>query len=231
MGPDARVAIYYAPLAEDPLFTDGASWLGRNPASNAALPQPPIPCIAEVTAEPRLYGFHCTLKPPMRLAVDYHWSDLMAAARSLADGIAPFDLPPLAVQDLFGFLALRETIPCAPLQALADACVEQIDHLRAPPAADELERRRRAGLTPRQDVMLQRWGYPYVFDTWFFHMTLTRRLNADEKARFMSAAEAYFAEAIAKPRRVADVCLFTQPEPGAPFVIKQRLPLRGRARR
>lgn len=227
MGPDARVAIYYAPLAEDPLFTDGASWLGRNPASNAALPQPPIPCIAEVTAEPRLYGFHCTLKPPMRLAVDYHWSDLMAAARSLADGIAPFDLPPLAVQDLFGFLALRETKASAPLQALADACVEQLDCFRAPATQAELVRRRRANLTPEQDAMLIRWGYPYVFNTWFFHLTLTRRLSAEEKQVFLPAAEAYFAKSVASSRRVSDICLFVQPSPGAAFIIKERLKLRG----
>ena len=55
-------------------------------------------------------------------------------------------------------------------------------------------------LTPRQDAMLVRWGYPYVFDTWFFHMTLTRRLSAAEKRSFMPAAEAHFARAIATPR-------------------------------
>ena len=72
---------------------------------------------------------------------------------------------------------LRETEPSAALQALADACVEQLDRFRAPPSDAELARRRRASLTPRQDAMLVRWGYPYVFDTWFFHMTLTRRLT------------------------------------------------------
>ena len=87
------------------------------------------------------------------------------------------------MQDVHGFLALRETVPCPPLQALADACVEQLDPFRAPPSEAELARRRRANLTPQQDAMLVRWGYPYVFDTWFFHMTLTRRLTAEEKAR------------------------------------------------
>ena len=75
--------------------------------------------------------------------------------------------------------------------------------------------------------MLVRWGYPYVFDTWFFHMTLTRRLSAAEKQLFMPAAETYFARAIAAPRRVTDICLFVQPAPGAPFVIEERLKLRG----
>ena len=67
---------------------------------------------------------------------------------------------------------------------------------------------------PRQDAMLVRWGYPYVFDTWFFHLTLTRRLSAAEKQLFMPAAETYFARAIATPRRVTDICLFVQPGPG-----------------
>ena len=76
--------------------------------------------------------------------------------------------------------------------------------------------------------MLVRWGYPYVFDTWFFHMTLTRRLSADEKRIFMPAAEAYFARATAMTtRRVGDICLFVQPAPGEPFVIEERLTLRG----
>lgn len=222
-----RVALYYAPLLDDPLHRAAATWLGRDAGAGADLTQPDIAGIEETTREPRLYGFHATLKPPMRLADGCTWDDVLAATSALADRIAPFDLPRLSVQDLFGFLALRETTPCAPLQALADACVQQLDRLRAPPPHDELARRRRANLTAQQDANLMRWGYPYVFDTWFFHMTLTRRLDAREKRRFMPAAEAYFADAIATPRRLSDVCLFTQPEPGAPFVIRQRLKLRG----
>ena len=113
------------------------------------------------------------------------------------------------------------------MQALADVCVEGLDHLRAPLTEQEIARRRRAPLTPQQDAMLLRWGYPYVFETWFFHMTLTRRLNADEKRLFMPAAEAYFARATALPRWVTDICLFVQPGPGEPFVIRERVKLRG----
>jgi putative phosphonate metabolism protein len=222
-----RVAVYYAPRNDDVLFVDAAAWLGRDPASGAAVAQPDISDIAEVTAEPRLYGFHATLKPPMRLANGCCWDDVVAATAPLADRIAPFDLPTLSVQDLFGFLALRETTPCAPLQALADACIEQLDAFRAQPSEAELTRRRRANLTPRQEEMLVRWGYPYVFDTWFFHLTLTRRLTAEEKRVFLPAAEAYFARAIATPRRVMDICLFVQPSPEAPFVVAERLALRG----
>jgi len=227
MGAGPRVAVYYAPRPDDPLFAAGATWLGRDPESDAPAPQPDIPDIVEVTAEPRLYGFHATLKPPMRLAEGRQWFDVLEAARILADRTAAFDLPRLAVQDLHGFLALRETIPCPPLQALADACVEHLDPLRARPSAAELARRRRANLSVEQDAMLTRWGYPYVFNTWFFHMTLTRRLAAGEKARLQPAAEAYFARALGAPRRVSDLCLFTQAAPDAPFVIAERLVLRG----
>jgi putative phosphonate metabolism protein len=227
MAPDARVAVYYAPRGGDVLFADAAAWLGRDPATGAIVQQPDIAGIAEATAEPRLYGFHATLKPPMRLADGCGWKDLAAAAATLADRIGPFDLPALSVQDVFGFLALRESEPSALLQALADACVEHLDAFRAPPSETEFSRRRRAGLTPLQDEMLVRWGYPYVFDTWFFHLTLTRRLSAVEKQVFMPAAETYFARAIATRRRVSDICLFVQPAPGAPFVIRERFPLRG----
>jgi putative phosphonate metabolism protein len=227
MGPDARVAVYYAPAVDDPLFAEAAVWLGRDPESGAPVPQPDIADIEEVTAEPRVYGFHATLKPPMRLAEGRHWIDVVQAAEELAAGIAPFELPRLAVSDVHGFLALRETVDCPALQALADACVERLDPLRAPVTEAELARRRRAKLTARQDEMLVRWGYPYVLDTWFFHMTLTRRLSSEEKRVFMPAVEAHLARAIGAARRVTDICLFVQSAPGAPFVIEQRLKLRG----
>jgi putative phosphonate metabolism protein len=226
-GPDARVAVYYAPAADDPLGDAAATWLGRDAVTGAPLAQPDLPDIAAITAEPRLYGFHATLKPPMRLAEGRAWPELLAAATALADRIAPFELPPLAVSDVFGFLALRETEDCPALQALADVCVAELDAFRAPPSDAELARRRRSPLTPQQDAMLVRWGYPYVFQTWFFHMTLTRRLKADEKAIYQPAAERFLQPAIAASRRVQDICLFVQPAAGEPFSVAQRLPLRG----
>ena len=222
-----RVAVYYAPPPEDPLFSLAAAWLGRDPESGAVVAQPDIPGLDEVTAEPRLYGFHATLKPPMRLRAGIGWDALVSAAIDLAAGIAPFVLPSMAVADVHGFLALRETEPSPELQAMADLCVACLDEFRAAPTEAELARRRRAGLSPGQNAMLRRWGYPYVFGTWFFHMTLTRRLSAEEKVRYRPAAERHFAPALSAPRWVSDICLFTQSEPGHPFLLGARLPLRG----
>lgn len=227
MSPEARIAIYYAPLPDDPLAGLGNAWLGRDPATGAPIAQPALVGINEMTAEPRRYGFHATLKPPMRLAQGRSWFELLAAVRKVAAGTAPFTLPRLAVKDLQGFLALRDLAPCPALQALADACVERLDPFRAPPSDVELGRRRTLRLSAEQDAMLLRWGYPYVFGTWFFHMTLTRRLSEQEKAIFLPAAEAYFAPALDSDRQVGDLCVFTQAGPDAPFTIAERVRLRG----
>ncbi len=218
----ARAAIYYAPELDDPLWRTGCDWLGRDPASGRAYPQAERD---EITAEPRLYGFHATLKPPMRLA--HTWHALVEDAAALAGRLAPFELPRLEVVDLSGFLALRESSPCPPLQALADACVTELDTHRLPPDPAEIARRRRAGLSPEQDALLLDWGYPYVLTTWRFHMTLTRRLSAEERATALPAAEAQFTAACALTRRVGSICLFSQAAPGSPFLLAERLPLGG----
>jgi hypothetical protein len=223
---DRRVAVYYAPMPDDPLFAVGATWLGRDPESGAPRPQPDIIALHEITAEPRLYGFHATLKPPMGLRSGTYWGSLIDATAELAGGIAPFDLPPLTVANVHGFLALRETEPSTQLQALADLCVARLDAFRAPLTDHELTRRRRAELSAAQDAMLRHWGYPYVFGTWFFHMTLTRRLTAEERTFYQPAAEQHFARALSERRRVGGICLFTQ-DPGQPFLLAQRFPLRG----
>ena len=177
-----RLALYWAPEESDALHARASAWLGRDAATGAALSQPALGGldIAELTADPRGYGLHATLKPPFRTAHGY--AAAREATAALAARIAPFDLPPLAVFDLDGFLALRETAPCPALHAFADACVEGLDAQRAPLTEAEVARRRPERLSPMQREHLTRWGYPYVFEEWRFHVTLTRRLKPEEKA-------------------------------------------------
>ncbi|HTR16611.1 MAG TPA: DUF1045 domain-containing protein [Acetobacteraceae bacterium] len=225
--PGFRVALYYAPSPHDTLAIAGAAWLGRDAETGARVAQPAIPGIDSVTAEARIYGFHATLKPPMRLTTD--WATFLGDVESLATRLAPFDLPPLRVAELGGFLAVVEAGPSPALRALADAAVEGVDRHRLPPDTAELAKRRRIPLSVTEDAMLQRWGYPYVFDTWRFHMTLSRRLTDEELAVFHPAAAAHFAGALAAPRRVTELCVFTQAASAdgpAPFLIAERFPLR-----
>lgn len=218
-----RVAVYYAPALQDPLWPAACAWLGWDPERGSAVSGGIIP--PAITADAQLYGFHCTLKPPMRLCTDY--GSFLDDVDALAARLAPFHMPTLKVADLSGFLAIRNTEPSDPLRRLADACVESLDRHRAPPTQVELQRRRAAGLTPEREAYLVRWGYPLVFDEWRFHMTLTRRLNGDEHAQYRPRAEAHFASALPHPRACTHLSIFTQPAPGQHFRIAERLPLRG----
>ena len=66
--PTFRVAVYYAPEPDDPLWAAGNRWLGRDPDTGATLQRPDAIDIPNLTDEPAGYGLHATLKPPMRLA-------------------------------------------------------------------------------------------------------------------------------------------------------------------
>ena len=220
-----RVAVYYAPELDDPLWTAGNRWLGRDPETGATLSRPQLTGIPNLTNEPALYGLHATLKPPMRLAPGAAYEDFMASVSEVAARLQAFPLPPLAVENLDGFLALREQEPSPELQALADSVVTDLDGFRAQPEAAELARRRQHGLTEAEEAMLVRWGYPYVFQLWRFHITLSRRLDEAEMAEARPVAEAYFAEALNLPRRLTSLAVFTQRAPGQPFLVAQRVPL------
>jgi hypothetical protein len=222
-----RIALYWAPRLEDPLHRLGSHWLGRDAETGAGMPQPALPGLdlAEVTAEARRYGLHGTLKPPFRIRTS--WADVRAAAMALAARTRPFALPPLRLAEHHGFLALLETERSAELQAFCDACVTGLDTHREPPTEAEIARRRPERMSERQRAYLQLWGYPYVLDEWWFHVTLTRRLTPEERAVVEPALAAHLGEAPALPRRVTELCLFTQAGPDAPFLIAERLPLLG----
>jgi hypothetical protein len=222
-----RVAAYWAPRIDDPLHTLGSGWLGRDAESGATLVQPSIPGldIAALTADPRGYGLHATLKPPFRVATS--WQAVRDAAMALAAQTRPFAMPPLRLAEHHGFLALLEAEKSPELQAFCDACVTALDPHRAPSTADEIARRRPERMSERQRAYLELWGYHYVLDEWWFHVTLTTRLTPEQRAIVQPILAAHLAAAPALPRRVTELCLFTQPAPGAPFLIAERLPLLG----
>jgi putative phosphonate metabolism protein len=227
----ARYAIYVAPTEDTLLWHAACRWLGRNPRTEADLTQPEVAGftaerIRLLTASPRLYGFHGTLKPPFRLATGCTLTQLADAARELAVTLIAFSLPPLELAPLDGFLALRPAAESAQLQGLAETCVAVLDCFRAPPDVEELARRRAAGLSMRQEELMARFGYPYVFDQFRFHLTLTERLEAEDADGLRPWLTHYFAESLTQPLRCEGLCLFAQDRPGEVFRLLQRFPLK-----
>ncbi len=220
-----RYAVYYAP-PEGPLARFGAEWLGWDAAAGHPAAQPEIPGLdmASLTEAPRKYGFHGTLKPPFRLAEGCDAAGLAQALGDLCARLAPVALDGLHLARIGRFLALVPEGETQPLAALAARVVEELDSFRALPGTNELARRRGAGLTPRQDALLLRWGYPYVMEEFRFHLTLTGPLDEATAAR----AEAVLAERLAglvpRPFRIDALCLFGEAEDGR-FHLIRRVPL------
>jgi putative phosphonate metabolism protein len=227
-----RYAIYWAPPEDSALGRIGRAWLGRDEATGRLLARPAVPGFADemleaVTAEPRRYGLHATLKPPFRLAANLTATALERDLGAFAAGSTRVSLPPLQLRRIGGFLALVPRASAAGLPALANACVERFDRFRAPAPAEELARRSTAGLTARQAANLQRWGYPYVMDDFRFHVTLTGRIERMTADRLMPELARLFAAAAEAPPDVADIALFLEPAPGAPLRLLRRFRLAG----
>jgi len=214
-----RYALYYAPRPGSLLAERGAAWLGRDAASGRPVAQPVTDTLSaerfgQLTATAARYGWHATLKAPFALADGVNEAGLIAAVRALASRFNPFTVP-LGIESLAGFLALRPAGETARLAELANACVTMLAPLAAQPEPQALARRAE-GLGPRERELLARWGYPYVFERYRFHLTLSCHLDGGGEAERLAAlAREHFAGAL--EAAIDGVALFVEPAPGAPF--------------
>lgn len=183
-----RFGLYYLPQDRS-LANFGASWLGWDVEQGAQCTRPNVPGLAAVTATPRSYGFHGTLKPPFRLASGTDLDGLKTTVAALAARTAPAQTQGLKLNALGRFLALTPIGDLSGLARIANSCVREVDTFRAPASDEELARRRAAGLTPEQDSLLMEWGYPYVMDEFRFHLTLTGRVAEDQLDHWRAVLE------------------------------------------
>ena len=218
-----RYAVYYAPR-DGEFSAAAAAWLGWDAVAGRAVAQPDVPGIVTLTADPRKYGFHGTLKPPFRLAEGVRVEDLTEAVAALAGRLSPVEMPGLHLADLDGFLALIPVGDTGALLDLAAKVVVDLDPLRAPLTAAEIARRRPDSLTPRQRDLLASYGYPYVLEEFQFHLTLTGRLQDPEAAALRAAATRHFDGLLPQPFRLEDLCLFGEDQDGR-FHLLHRYPL------
>jgi len=228
-----RFALYYAPEHGSALAAFGARWMGRDAATGAACIQTTVPGVADealgrATATPRAYGFHATLKPPFALAPGRSARELLAEVAALAAAQAPVAAPPLVPDSMGAFLVLRPEAPSPGLDALAARCVTLLDAFRARAGRAELEQRRAPGLTPGQEAMLERYGFPYVLEEFRFHLTLAGPLeDPGLRARLAGALRELTRPFAGQPLLVREVCVFRQPAEGEPFALLKRFPLAG----
>ncbi|MEM0977848.1 MAG: DUF1045 domain-containing protein [Pseudomonadota bacterium] len=223
-----RYAIYFAPEAGSDLDSFGTSWLGWDLDRGQPAPHPDIQDfdIAAVTERPRKYGFHGTLKAPFRLAAQTIEEDLSEALERTANNMAPFEIPSLQVTPIGKFLAIVEDQACPQLRAMAAQLVQTLDRFRAPLTDAELKRRRQSKLTPTQDALLVKWGYPYVFEAFQFHLTLSGPLDPNTQERVSTEAKRRLHSILDKPQRCNDVSLCAEREDGT-FIRLSRHPFRG----
>lgn len=216
-----RFGIYYLP--DGALAEFGAAWLGWDIDRGAPTPAPSP--AGHWTDTPRKYGFHGTLKPPFRLAPGHTAQGLLEAAEALAEAHAPVVVDRLRLARLGYFFALVPEGDVVDLGAMASACVSQLDGFRAPATPAELDKRRAKGLSPRQDEMLLRWGYPYVMEEFRFHLTLSGRVPHGQRDEVETLITAHLPH-LPEPFEIQGIGLVGERDDGQ-FETIARLPFGG----
>src|SRR5215471_18105743 len=207
--PWTRYAIYFVPAAKSALYRFGSAVLGYDCYTGRDVPLPDefAPQAAlwrELTQEPRRYGFHATLKAPFHVSPACSEAQLTSAFSSFAAlGHAVGRIEP-EVALLSGFAAVVPRQPSDAVTALADKCTTMFDAFRAPMSARERARRVAANLSQSQMHNLERWGYPYLFRDFRFHMTLTGKLSGERTTAVLSRLRSSFAAACGEQELAID---------------------------
>ncbi|WP_407115396.1 DUF1045 domain-containing protein [Bradyrhizobium sp. LMG 9283] len=219
-----RYAIYFAAGADSVLSRFGAALLGYDAHTGDEVPFPRealqiAPDWRDISADPRKYGFHATLKAPMALASDKTEAELMATCAAFAGRARPLPVIRPVVDAISGFIAVIPAEPVEALQGLAADSVRDFDAFRAPLTAEDRARRKPEKLSERQRDYLDRWGYPYVMEEFRFHMTLTGRLDAERRGPILQMLRERFAALKLDALEIDRIALFKQDDAKVRFRI------------
>ena len=178
-----RYAIFYTPRPDSALWRFGSRVLGYDAADPSTVP-PPFADFdpargAGVFSEPSRYGFHATLKAPFELAAGQSEMALLDAAAAFAARTRAVPMGRLRIALLDRFVALMPANAPPEVNDIAGECVRAFEPFRAPLSEADRERRLKGALTEAEIAYLDRWGYPYVFERFLFHMTLAGPLPVD----------------------------------------------------
>lgn len=234
-----RYAIFFVPRHHTALAAFGRSWFARDPEPDRADPLHDAPepetvlpdhlDRASLTTVPRRYGLHLTLKAPFPLKEGASIEALHQAARAFATRRSAALMPQLRLGICADCFALMPQTHPADVLDLAAACVEAFDAFRRPATSEETAmRRRKDRLTEKQDELLLRWGFPFVFDEARIALTLTAPVTAVEQKA--SAAIGPLVEPLCRvPLLIEDICIVRQRHALDDFKVTHRIPLSARA--
>lgn len=199
----SRYAVYYVP--DQPFLKLGSEWLGWDCSTGLEIPQTSEQRI--ITDRPRKYGFHATIKAPFVLADGCRETDLRQAFQRYCQTLTPITGGILHINRLGRFLAITQKIQSAGVSELAANVVADLDQFRAPLSAEAIEKRRKNKLSAEQDILLLRWGYPYVMQEFQFHMTLSGPLNDTQIEAVEKSAQTVFANHVGVPLHINSLAL------------------------
>lgn len=217
----SRYAIYYIP--DQPLFQIGSDWLGWNSITGQETTLSADH--RRITDRPRKYGFHATVKPPFSLASNSTQGDLQDAFQTFCATVSPATGGTLKISRLGRFLAMTQDVQSNEVTELAASTVSHFDKFRAPLSDNDIEKRRQRRLTPQQDALMLRWGYPYVMQEFKFHMTLTDPLAHDTIDDIERRANSMFHDFLDQSLNISSLALLGEQEGSGRFHVIERLSL------
>jgi len=228
-GQRSRYAVYFTPESGSPLARFGAGVIGYDSGRGHDVPHltlnaVPAAELISATQAPRRYGFHATLVAPFYLN-DLSEEALCRSVDEFGEQAAPAQLGALEVSTLGGFIALTPLEDRPAVNGLAARCVAFFDRYRAPLNSDDLRRRSSVEISEGQRRNLERWGYPYVFEEFRFHMTLTGRLAPHDRPRFHEALADAFGPVADASHRIEALSLMRQRDPESRFEVIARVKL------
>jgi hypothetical protein len=227
-----RYAVSYAPNPGSLGWLAGSHWLGRCAALLQPLQQPEIEGVCpqdllQLTAAPRIHGWHAALMTPFALAAGTDWVTLHHEVQTVAHSLEPVVLPPLHVERIDDFLALvplASTAANALIHKAAARCMSQLQPLAARPSDPDLDPEQPVGLMHRQAQLLQHRSHPFKMDEFRFYLPITgplRQVNTKTQTLVFDAAQEFFSDL--PPLRFNSLALFAQPAPGTDFVLLDHL--------
>jgi hypothetical protein len=210
-----RYAIYYVPSENSELDLFGKCWLGWDPYKGVETTKsdlsklPSFKKFSSLVLTPKQYGFHGTIKAPFKLKNEYTYNDLENKVREISKQIHSFYFDQLIIKKLGNFIGLIPTNNLK-VNAVSNKFVEELDYLRDELSESEIKKRKPHKLTSNQKQMLFKWGYPYVFDEFKFHLTLTSKLNVVEIDDVLRSLQNILKQVNLNKISFNNICIFGQ---------------------